>query len=330
MSKTLYHVNPETYEISVCSARVRCRFANDENARHFSKENLDEARKYVEELGEKKYSPIAPVRRDYGQRTIELPTGKYKDVPVSNNMPFEILQEKQAEYFYDLSKKSPEEIADAQVQEVENILQRTLARGYYDRKHVEQAQEDLQTYADTDHPAYGALLSLRNNHTRQLRDEAYKMSDQDIVDMIRERDLMDKHIALDSDNLLMKENYSSYEKKTLEDMKENSPEYMQEKLDLVAKHIINNTSIDKRDYLAKFPSVKTPVKKFLLKQALESNNNVKAIDLMKELVEVEKIHADAHYVRESRWNEYEQPITNFIYEYNVFRKQRALKNLVEQ
>ena len=93
MSKTLYHVNPETYEISVCSARVRCRFANDENVRHFSKENLDEARKYVEELGEKNYSSTTPVRRSLGQRTIDLPTSKYKDVPVSNNMSFEALQE---------------------------------------------------------------------------------------------------------------------------------------------------------------------------------------------------------------------------------------------
>lgn len=330
MSKTLYHVNPETYEISVCSARVRCRFANDENVRHFSKENLDEARKYVEELGEKNYSSTTPVRRSLGQRTIDLPTSKYKDVPVSNNMSFEVLQEKQAEYFYNLSKKTPEEIADAQVQEVENILQRTLARGYYDKKIVKEAQEDLQKYADTDHPAYGALLSLRNNHTRQLKDEAYKMSDQDIVDMIRERDLVDKHIALDSDNLLMKENYSSHEKSLLEDMKEFSPEFMQEKLNLVTQHVINNTAIDKRDYLAKFPSVKVPVKKFLLKQALKDNNNVRTIDLMNELREVEKIHAEAHYVRESRWNEYEQPITNFIYEYNIFRKQQALKNLTEQ
>lgn len=326
MSKTLYHVNPETYKISICSARVRCRFANDENVRHFSKENLDEAMKYVEELGEKNYSSTTPVVRDYGQRTIELPTGKHKDVPVSNNMSFEALQEKQAEYFYNLSKKTPEEIADAQVQEVENILQRTLARGYYDRKHVEQAQEDLQKYDDAD----GALLSLRINHTKQLKDGAYKMSDQDIVDMIRERDLVDKHIALDYDNLLMEESYSSHEKSLLEDMKEFSPEFMQEKLNLVAQHVVNNTAIDKRDYLVKFPSVKVPVKKFLLKQALKDNNNVRTIDLMNELREVEKINAEAHYVREARWNEYEQPITNFIYEYNVFRKQQALKNLTEQ
>lgn len=332
MSSIKYHVNPETYEVSVCSAKVQCRFANNDDVRHFDKDDVDNALKYAEELAERKYATMDSLSKnkvvEEAKETVDE-TFSISD----KEAPFVELEAKRKEYFQNLSKKTDEEIKKAQIEEANYVLNNSSARGFYRKDSLIEIKEKLISN-QPDH----AIAKMREEYDRILMSKAYQMSDEDLVDVVREHDLLSAHELFNKNrSLLYKpnrtlDNHLSYENKIETEEYFGSEE--KEELRGIAKiSLLQNTKKYTYDDFVFGPS-RIFLKRLALKDALKADNDlkiVKALDSLRntEYQVLDRFTVSSLYSPSSdKWRNVNEKISDIVKAYNKERIKKAFKNNV--
>lgn len=323
MSSIKYHVNPETYEVSVCSAKVQCRFANNDDVRHFDKDDIDNALKYAEELAERKYATTDSLSKN---KVVEEKETVDETFSISDKeVPFVELEAKRKEYFQNLSKKTDEEIKKAQTDEANYVLNNSSARGLYRKDALIEIKEKLISN-EPDH----AIAKMREEHDRILMSKAYQMSYEDLVDVVREYDLLSAHEVFNENRTL--DNHLSYENK-IETEEYFGAEEKEELRGIAKISLLQNTKKYTYDDFVFGPS-RIFVKRLVLKEMLKTDNDlkiVKALDSLRntEYQVLDRFTVSSLYSPSSdKWRSVNEKISDIIGTYNKGRIKEAFKNNV--
>lgn len=331
MSSIKYHVNPETYEVSVCSAKVQCRFANNDDVRHFDKDDIDNALKYAEELAERKYATTGSLNKNKAVEEVQETVDEVSST-FDKRMSFVELDAKRKEYFQNLSTKTHEEIKKAQLEEANYILDTSSARSFYRKDALIEIKEKLISN-DPSH----AISKMREEHGRTLMSKAYQMSDEDLVDVVREYDLLSAHELFNKNRTLLYEphraldNYLPYENKIKTEEHFGAEE--KEELRGVAEiSLLQDRGRYTYDDFVFGPS-RIFLKRLFLKDALRTDNDlkiVKALDNLRntEYAVLDRFSVSSLYSSSDKWRRVNGKISDIIGKYNEGRIKEAFKNNV--
>lgn len=331
MSSIKYHVNPETYEVSVCSAKVQCRFANNDDVRHFDKDDIDNALKYAEELAEKEYSTTAVLSKN---KVVEE-AKETVDETISTSdkeMPLVELEAKRNEYFQNLSQKTDEEIKKAQVEEANYVLNNSSSRSFYRKDALIEIKEKLISNQPDQ-----AISKMREEHYRILMSKAYQISDEDLVDVVREHDLLSAHEVFNKNKSLLYEpnrksvNHLSYENK-IETEEYFGSEEKEELRGVAQISLLQDMGKYTYDDFVFGPS-RIFLKRLALKDALKTDNDlkiVKALDKLRntEYQVLDRFSVSSLYSSSDKWRSVNEKISDTIKKYNTGRIKETFKNNV--
>lgn len=318
MSTIKYHVNLETYEVSVCSAKIECRFANNADVRHFDKNDIENALKYAEELAEKKYS----VNSNLSKKTTR---NELNHVEANEKyLPYDELKSRKKKYFSNLEHASSQEKNTARKEELKNILDRYKTRRNPNKQAINEINGAILDGSDSSIINAMKLLKKRNDHNLRF---IHELSDEEIVDTIRDSDLLDDHISF-YDNSHVKTNL---EENVMLASSEITPE-IRERLHSAAEYAINDTRFKGKEYYP-FGRVPVAIGKLNLKKALKSNDDQRILKNLKKLKSEEWVAINPNisiYMYKEEWEEYNKPMVDIVKECNHIRYKQAIMNITQK
>lgn len=324
MSDTLYHVNPETYEVAQCDAKIRCRFANNEVVKHFSKDNLDEAVKYAEELGAKAHSKVHTLKKDVSENSVNKRFAQKKQE--WNNRKENLSPEAQHSYVKDRAK---EIIMDSVNLKEKN--KKEYASFSNDNGEIVEKYNDYELRM--------RMIDLHNQNRKHLNEYAYLMSKEDIRNMV---DVQNK-IRVYFPNLSAEQiadmwgegvfraygdDNKSYEEITGLDEQNTSPlnddalseQEMKELRQTVT--IVTNSALDYPSSVKLSTKAKELQKAFILRKTLKTNNVSNILDRFNDFKDFESKIMDNKRVYEDLSYSYHMIVKN----YNFKKVRSALSN----
>lgn len=319
MSNIKYHVNPETYEVSVCSAQIKCRFADNPDVRHFDKDNMENALKYAEELAEKKYSINSNLSKQKTENELNHVEANEKRIS------YDELQSRKKEYFSNLRKASPKKLNTARKEELTNVLDRYRTRRKPNKDVINKVNGAILDGSDSS--IIDAMKLLRRESESNLY-FIHELTDEEIVDTVRDRDLLEDHI--DFRNTYHRK--TSFEKEVMSASNEITDE-TREKLYNSAKYAINDTRFKRKEENLFVGRVPVAVAKLSLKHALNSNDDQRILKNLKKLKDAEHTALQPQRylgLYEKEWERYSKPIEAVIKDYNYARFKQAFINRTQE
>ena len=322
MSAIKYHVNPSTYEVSVCSAQIKCRFADNPDVRNFDKDDMDSALSYAEELGNRNHSETSSIRA-----TESSSLGpKLESNPSEHNLS-------RKTFFEEWRKLPLEERQRVRKEDFRNMLnncQNRLVRNkdmYSNRTKMEMMKSSLLgNSSDYDHMKQ-SIYNLQKINDETLT-KAYDLSEEDIVEIVEENDALlgykyyaDRKWELEKNVF---DNMSSYEKRILEDDSVDFKAEDNTKLRDISNSMINSKMFNNERELFSDAIIAVPIRKFMLKKALASNNNDKIVKQLNLLKDAERSSLSNSAYFSDNWKQYKDTIDNITNKYSKAKVKYAL------
>ena len=322
MSDTLYHVNPETYEVAQCDAKIRCRFANNEGVKHFSKDNLDEAVKYAEELGAKAHSKVHTLKKDVSENSVNKSFAQKKQE--WNNRKENLSPEEQHDYVKDRAK----EIVIDSV----NLKEKNKKEYTPFAKHTGKVVEK-----DNDYELRVRMIDLHNQNRKYLNEYAYLMPKEDIRNMVdvqnkirvyfpnfsqKDNDVWDSGIAdVYGDDNKSYEEVMGLNKDNSSPVDEELSEQEMYEVKQTVK-IVVNSALDHPSFAKLSAKAKERQKAFILRKTLKTNNVSNILDRFNDFKDFESKIMDNKTVYERHPHSYHMAVKN----YNFKKVRAALSN----
>lgn len=324
MSDILYHVNPETYEVAQCDAKIRCRFANNEGIKHFSKDNLDEAVKYAEKLGAKAHSKVHTLKKDVSESSVNKSFAQKKQE--WNNRKENLSPEAQHNYVKDRAK---EIIVDSV-----NLKEKNKKEYTPFAKHMGKIVEK-----DNDYELRVRMIDLHNQNRKYLNEYAYLMPKEDIRNMVNVQNKIRTYFpnfsqkddagVWDSGIVdVYGDDNKSYEEITGLD-EQNTPSLNDEALSeqemeelRQTVNIVVNSALDYPSSAKLSAKAKERQKAFILRKTLKTNNVSNILDRFNDFKDFESKIMDNKTVYENHSHNYRMIVKN----YNFKKVRSALLN----
>lgn len=319
MSAIKYHVNPETYEVSVCSAQIKCRFADNPDVRHFSKDNMENALIYAEELGKKNHSTNSTLSKQKTENELSHVEANGKRIS------YDELQSRKKEYFSNLRKASPEKLNTARKEELTNVLDRYRTRRKPNKDVINEVNGAILEGSDSS--IIDAMKLLRRESESNLY-FIHELTDDEIVDTVRDCDLLEDHINF-RNTYYRKTNF---EKEVMSASNEITDE-TREKLYNSAKYAINDTRFKGKEDNILGGRIPVAIAKLSLKHALNSNDDQRILKNLKKLKNEEYTALKPYRylsLYEEEWEKYSKPIDAVIKDYNYARFKQAFINRTQE
>lgn len=174
-----YHVNPETLQIGKCSAEIKCQFADVPDVKHFGADQVEDAMRYIEELGERKYGGNNTLKKKPSEKTLKDSYGiiTWYGYRQKNNIPehgwskddvFRYAQEAYNERAQIIAQRRPQVVAHY----------KTLDS--YHQKFFRNTRKVNWDKANAEHHSKPELLDLKKESEFYL-DRAYLFDDDDEI-----------------------------------------------------------------------------------------------------------------------------------------------------
>lgn len=319
MSNIKYHVNPETHEVSVCSAKIKCRFADNPDVRHFDKDNIDDALTYAEDLGSKSYNKIQILKKGKTE-------GSRKEDFTKQKQKWDLRKE----------KLSPEALHNYMEDRAKEIIIDCMNLKEKNKKDYMSFVEYDETDAKTDNndTLRVKMIHLHNENRQHLDNFAYLMSKEDIRSMIEVQNKIRVYFpnfsAEDTDNMWGAGVFDVYgdDNKSYEEVmglnKDNfSPvdeELSEQEMHTVKQtvNIVMNSALDYPSYGGLKARGQELQKAFILRKTLKTNNVSNILERFNGFKEFERKIMNNNTVHERHPHSYHMAVKN----YN-FKKVRA-------
>lgn len=334
MSSVRYHVNSETFKISICSAQVKCQFADNPDVRHFGADEKEEAQQYVEKILEKNYATNSSLSKKGQDLSNKENTKIYLYGLTDKVVSSEKFEEQKKEYFQIFQSLSKEEKDAFQQEELAVMLNRLRSRVAFEKGDIQK----IDTILSSNHGNNStseltvALRSLNKNILDNIC--KYDLTDDEIVNTVRDYDLLTNYTFFSKDNLA-----DSYERRLL---KNNEPQMLyggkldfdnfsqedEENLKLAAHRAINRDDMLRKidnGFYNPVNVVKLSVQKAELKRALKTNDNTKIAKRLGALRDLQYNTLDKYSKVGRGWTDFSGPMNNVLEKFSSVQIRKALQ-----
>jgi len=340
MSSVRYHVNPESFKLSICSAKVKCQFAGNPDARHFEADEKEEAQKHIENLLEKKYTTNSSISKPEQDLNIEEGIDSayrygFTDETVSSE-EFEIQKRKYFQNFQNLNK---EEKDTFQRKELAVMLNRLKSRVMLEKGDLQKV--DIILASNRGNNSTSELTVALRTLNKNVLDNIYKynLTDDEVVNIVRDYDVLTNYTFFAKDSSM-----DSYERRLLEN---NEPEMLySSKLDFDTfseedeekLRLASNNAINRDDILRKVDNafynpiniVKMSVQKAELKRALRTNDNTKIAKNLGALRDLQYNVLDKYSKTGRVWSDFSRPMNSILEKFSSVQIRKALQRNEEK